>query len=155
MGENDDSFFDKNLLKNIDQEIPLDVNFIDTSAKISPSKTTKTNSFSAQTKESELLQSLKNQISSLKSEITFLREELKEIDCVVRTLLDMKCKSIHDSTSTSCNNLPSAISPRKNGIEIRDTPAENTPKEAIIEPKMPFMGPLITTILEKIKVPLT
>ena len=67
----------------------------------------------------------------------------------------MKCKSIHDSTSTSCNNLPSAISPRKNGIEIRDTPAENTPKEAIIEPKMPFMGPLITTILEKIKVPLT
>ena len=60
MGENNDSFFDKNLLKNIDQEIPLDVNFIDTSAKISPSKTTKTNSFSAQTKESELLQSLKN-----------------------------------------------------------------------------------------------
>ena len=36
------------------------------------------NNFSAQTKESKLLQSLKNQTSSLKTEITFLREELKE-----------------------------------------------------------------------------
>ena len=51
-------------------------------------------SFSAQTKESELLQSLKNQISSLKSESTFLREELTEKDYVVRTLLNMKRKSI-------------------------------------------------------------
>ena len=48
------------------------------------------NNFSAQTKESELLQSLRNVISSLKSEITFLREELKEKDYVVRTLLNMK-----------------------------------------------------------------
>ena len=47
----------------------------------------------------------------------------------------MKGKSIDDCTSISCNNLPSAISPRKNRIEIRDTPAENTPKEAIIELK--------------------
>ena len=93
------------------------------------------NSFSAQTKESELLQSLKNQISSLKSEITFLREELKEKDYVVRTLLNMKYKSNDDCTSTSCINCPSEKSPRKNRIEISDTPSENTPKETIIEPK--------------------
>ena len=84
MGENNDSFFNKMLLKNIDKEMPIDVNLIDT-----PSKTSKTgklenyidsdkkydeiaesrhkkeillelkNNFSAQTKESELLQSLK------------------------------------------------------------------------------------------------
>ena len=35
-------------------------------------------------KESELLQSLKNQISSLKSEIAFLRGELKKKDYVVK-----------------------------------------------------------------------
>ena len=91
--------------------------------------------FFAQTKESELLQSLKNQISSLKSEITFLREELKEKDYVVRTLLNMKCKSIDDCTSTSCINRPSAKSLRKNRIEVSDTPAQNTPKETIVESK--------------------
>ena len=32
MRENNDSFFDKNLLKNMDEEIPIDVNLIDTSA---------------------------------------------------------------------------------------------------------------------------
>ena len=138
MGENNDSFFDKMLLKNIYEEIPIDVNLIDMPTKNSFS-TTRTstfsklenyidndkkydetaesqhkneillelkNNFSAQTKESGLLQSLKNQISSLKSEITFLREELKEKDYVVRTLLKMTCKSIDDCTSTSCNNLP-------------------------------------------------
>ena len=90
MGENNDSFFDKMLLKNIDEEIPIDVNLIKTPAKNSPS-TTRTstvsnqenfidndkkydetaenrykkeillelkNNFSAQTKQSELLQSL-------------------------------------------------------------------------------------------------
>ena len=67
MGENNDSFFDRILLKNINEEIPIDVNLIDTSAKNSPSATKATN-FSAQTRESELLQSLKNQTSSLKSE---------------------------------------------------------------------------------------
>ena len=77
MGENSDSFFDKILLKTIDEALPIDVNILDPSAKNSPS-TTETNSFSAQTKESELLQSLKNQFSSFKNEITFLREELKE-----------------------------------------------------------------------------
>ena len=105
MGENNDSFFEKILLKNIDEGIPIDVNLIDTSAKISPS-TTRTNSLSAQTKESELLQSLKNQIFSLKSEITFLREELKEKDYVAGTLLNMKCKSIDNCISKSCSKSP-------------------------------------------------
>ena len=45
--------------------------------------------------------------------------------------------------------------PEKNGIEIRDTPAENTPKKTIIEPKNVFHGSDNTAILEKIKVPLT
>ena len=67
----------------------------------------------------------------------------------------MKCKSIDDCTSTSCSNLPSAKSPRKNRIEISDTTAENKPKETMIEPKILFMGPMITRISEKIKVPLT
>ena len=52
------------------------------------------NNFSSQTQTSELLQGLKNQISPLKSEITFLREELKEKVYVVRTLLNKKSKSI-------------------------------------------------------------
>ena len=158
MGENNDSFLDKMLLNNIDEQIPIDVNLINTPAKNLPStKRTSTvsnqenyiendkkcdettenrykkdelnNSFSAQMKESELLQSLKNQISSLKSEITFLQGELKEKDYVVRTLLNMKCKSIDSYTSTSCINCPSAKSPRKNRIERSDTPAENIPKK--------------------------
>ena len=147
------------LLKNIDEEVPIDVNLINTPAKNLPStkrtstmsnqenyiendkkydKTTENqhkkeillelkNNFSTQTKERELLQSLKNQISSLKSEITFLREELKEKDYIVRTLLNMKCKSVDDCTSTSCINRPSAKSPRKNRIES-DTPAHEYTK---------------------------
>ena len=39
MGENNDSFFGKMLLKNIDEEIPIDVNIISTPAKIAPSRT--------------------------------------------------------------------------------------------------------------------
>ena len=70
MGEKNDSFFDKFFLKNIYEEVPIDVNLIDKSAKNSRS-TTKTNSFSAGMKESELLQSLKNQISSLKVKSRF------------------------------------------------------------------------------------
>ena len=139
MGENKDSFFGKILLKNIDEEIPINVSPIDTSAKNSPS-TRKRNSFFAQTEESELIQSLKNQISSLKIEITLLRDDLKGKDYVVRTLLNMKGKSIGDCTSTSCNKLSSAISPRKNTIEIRDTPAENAPKKTIIELKNAVHG---------------
>ena len=138
MGENNDSFLDKILLKNIDEEIS-NVNLIEIAAKNSP-PTTRTNSLSAQTKKSKLLQNLKNQIS-LKSDITFLREELKENNCVVRTfLLNMKCKFIDDCISTSYNNLLSAKSPRKNRTEISDTPAENTPEETIIEPKNAVHG---------------
>ena len=37
MGENSDSFFDKTLLKNIDEERPIGVSLIDTSAKNSAS----------------------------------------------------------------------------------------------------------------------
>ena len=70
-----------------------------------------------------------------RNKLSIHREQLKEKDYVVRTLLNMKCKSIDNCTSTSCNNLPSAKSPRKNRTEINDTPAGNTPKETIKEPK--------------------
>ena len=40
MGENNDSFFDKIWLENIDEEIPTDVNLMDTPANNSPSTTT-------------------------------------------------------------------------------------------------------------------
>ena len=89
MGENNDSFFNKMLLKNIDKEMPIDVNLIDTPSKTSTTRTSTVsklenyidsdkkydetaesrhkkeillelkNNFYAQTKESELLQSLK------------------------------------------------------------------------------------------------
>ena len=140
MGENNDSFLDRILLKNIGKEIS-NVNLIEIAAKNSP-PTTRTNSLSAQTKKSKLLQNLKNQIS-LKSDITFLREELKENNCVVRTLLNMKCKFIDDCISTMIGfllNLLSAKSPRKNRTEISDTPAENTPEETIIKPKNAVHG---------------
>ena len=39
MGENNDSFFDKIWLENIDEEIPADVNLMDTPANNSPSTT--------------------------------------------------------------------------------------------------------------------
>ena len=52
----------------------------------------------------------------------------------------MKYKSIDDCFSTSCNNLLSTKSPRKNRTEISDTPAENTPVETIIEPKNAVHG---------------
>ena len=47
MGENNDSLFDKMLLKNIDEEIPIDVNLRNTPAKYSPS-TTRTSAVSEQ-----------------------------------------------------------------------------------------------------------
>ena len=47
MGENSDSLFDKMLLKNIDEEIPIVVNLINTPAKNSPS-TTRTSTVSKQ-----------------------------------------------------------------------------------------------------------
>ena len=63
----------------------------------------------------------------------------------------MKCKSIDNCTSTSCINCPSAKSPRKNRIEISDTPAQNTPKETIIEPKNAVHGSYNNNDLEKDK----
>ena len=45
MGKNNDLFFGKMLLKNIDEKIPIDVNLIDTPAKNSPC-TTKTSTVS-------------------------------------------------------------------------------------------------------------
>ena len=63
----------------------------------------------------------------------------------------MKCKSIDDCTSPSCINRPSAKSPRKNRIEISDTPAENTPKETIIESKNALHGSYNNNNLEKDK----
>ena len=47
MGENNDSFLDKMLLNNIDEEIPIDVNLINTPAKNLPS-TTRTSTVSNQ-----------------------------------------------------------------------------------------------------------
>ena len=44
IGENNDSFFERILWKNIDKEIPVDANLLDTSEKNSPS-TNKINSF--------------------------------------------------------------------------------------------------------------
>ena len=63
----------------------------------------------------------------------------------------MKCKSIDNCTSTSCINRPSAKSPRKHRIEISDTPAENTPKETIIESKNAVHGSHNNNNLEKDK----
>ena len=47
MGENNDLFLHKMLLKNIDEEIPIDVNLINTPAKNLPS-TTRTSTVSNQ-----------------------------------------------------------------------------------------------------------
>ena len=63
----------------------------------------------------------------------------------------MKCKSIDDCTSPSCINRPSAKSPRKNRIEMSDTPAQNTPRETIIEPKNAVHGSYNNNNLEKDK----
>ena len=63
----------------------------------------------------------------------------------------MKCKSIDNCISTSCNNLPSAKSPRKNRTETGDTPAENTPKETIKEPKNVVHGSYNNNNLRKDK----
>ena len=52
----------------------------------------------------------------------------------------MNCEYIGDCTSTSGNNLPSVKSPRQNITEKSNTPAQNTPKETIIEPKHDVNG---------------
>ena len=75
-----------------------------------------------------------------------------EKDYVVRTLHDVKCKSIDDCTSASWNNLPSVKCHGKKRIQISDTPAHNTLKETIMNQKMSLVVPIITTISEKTKV---
>ena len=67
----------------------------------------------------------------------------------------MNCEYIGDCTSTSGNNLPSVKSPRQNITEKSNTPAQNTPKETVIEQNMTLMGPVITAVWEKVKVQLT
>ena len=93
MGEYKDSFSWQYFIEKYRRR-NTDVSLIDAPAK-KISSTTKTYSFSAQTKESKLLQSLENQISSLKNEITFLWEELNEQDYVVRTLHCTKNEVFH------------------------------------------------------------
>ena len=125
MGESNDSFFENVLLKNINEDIPINVDLTDTLEKDSVS-TMRTSTISKteryidkiydETVKSELkkeillelqhkfpsgkkgnghleefIQSLNDQISILKNEINFLREELKEKDHVVRILLNMRC----------------------------------------------------------------
>ena len=52
----------------------------------------------------EFIQSLNNQISTLKSEMNFLREELKERNHAVRILLNTRCKPSENYDTTSCSN---------------------------------------------------
>ena len=73
---------------------------------------------------------------------------------VVRTLLNMKCKSIDGCTSSSCKNLPWAKSLRKNRIDVIPLQRIHQRKQ-LQNQKMPFMGPIITTVSEKKKVILT
>ena len=133
MGESNDLFFENFLLKNINEDIPINVDLSDMPEKDSAS-TMRTSTISKteryidkiydETVKSELkkeillelqhkfpsekkgnghleefIQSLNDQISILKNEINFLREELKEKDHVVRILLNMRCNG-----TTSCSN---------------------------------------------------
>ena len=138
MGESNDSFLENVLLKNINEDIPINADLSDTPEKDSVS-TMRTSTISKteryidkiydETVKSELkkeillelqhkfpsgkkgnghleefIQSLNDQISILKNEINFLREELKEKDHVVRILLNMRCKPSENYGTTSCSN---------------------------------------------------
>ena len=106
MGESNDSFFENILLKTIDEEIPINVD-VSKIIKSTISKSKKhidksyvesvkselkkeilfelRHRFSAQKKENEhleeFIQRINDQISTLKSEINFLREKLKLQSC--------------------------------------------------------------------------
>ena len=138
MGECNESFFENVLLKNINEDILINIDLSDTAEKDSAS-TMRTSTISKteryidkiydKTMKSELkkeilielqhkfpsenkgnghleefIQSLNDQISILKNEINFLREELKEKDHVVRILLNMRCKPSENYGTTSCSN---------------------------------------------------
>ena len=110
MGESNNSFFENVLLKNINEGKSINTDLSDTSEKnsVSTMRTLKSelkkeillelqHRFPSEKKKGnehleELIQSLNDQISTVKSEINFLREELKEKDHVVRILLNMRCK---------------------------------------------------------------
>ena len=122
MGENNDSYFEKVLLKNIDEDIPINVDLSNTPEKnaVSTIRTSKSeiknkillelqHRFPAEKKKGnehleEFIQSLNDQISTLKSEINFLREELKKKDHVKRLLLNMRCKPSENCGTTLCSN---------------------------------------------------
>ena len=138
MGENNDLYFEKVLLKNIDEDIPINVDLSNTPEKSSVStiRTSKSelkneillelqHSFPAEKIENEhlekFIQSLNDQISTLNSEINFLREELKEKDHVIRLLLNMRCKPSENCGTTSCSNHPSGkYSDRSNNNDINN-----------------------------------
>ena len=138
MGESNDSFFENVPLKNIDKDIPINVDLSNTPKKSSVS-TMRTSTISKtekyidkiydQTVNSELkkeislklqhrfpsekkgnerlkefIQRLNDQISTFKSEINFVREQLKEKEHVIRILLHMRCKSSEKYGTTSCSN---------------------------------------------------
>ena len=121
MGENNDSYFKKVILKNIDENIPINVDPSNTPEKncVSTIRTPKSEiknkillelhrRFPTKKKGNEhlgeFIQSLNDQISTLKSEINFLREELKEKDHVIRLLLNMRCKPSENCGTTLCSN---------------------------------------------------
>ena len=138
MGENNDLYFEKVLLKNIDEDIPINVDLSNTPEKSSVStiRTSKSelkneillelqHRFPVEKKENEhlekFIQSLNDQISTLNSEINFLREELKEKDHVIRLLLNMRCKPSENCGTTFCSNHPSGkYSDRSNNKDINN-----------------------------------
>ena len=138
MGESNDLFFENVLLKNINKDIPINIDLSDTPEENSvstmrTSTISKTESYIdkiyGETVKSELkkeillelqhrvpsaekgsghleefIQILSDQISILRNEINFLREESKEKDHVVRILLTMRCKPSENFGTTLCSN---------------------------------------------------
>ena len=143
MGENNDSYFEKVLLKNIDEDIPINVDLSNTPEKnsVSTIRTSKSelknemllelqSRFPAEKKGNEhlqeLIQSLNDQISTLKSQINFLREELKEKDHVIGLLLNMRCKPSENCGTTLCSNHQSGkYSDRSNNNDINNNRSIN------------------------------
>ena len=79
----------------------------------------------------EFTQSLIDQISILKSEIKFLREELKGKDHVVRILLNMRCKSSENYGTTLCSNHSSGKSSDWNSNNNNDINSNNISRNKI------------------------
>ena len=79
----------------------------------------------------EFTQSLIDQISILKSEINFLREELKGKDHVVRILLNMRCKSSENYGTTLCSNHSSGKSSDWNSNNNNDINSNNISRNKI------------------------